>query len=207
MLDTGKTPEQLLAEAEAALKDVREQMAKLAAPKTVKAGAGRDREQHATPAMYMAAGQEGLEEATAFVREKGLVTLPAQRESAGDRDAGVHARHLRWRVQCGAGAGAAAGRVLLDHAHSEGLAQGAHRIEAARIQPLRPDGDDHSRGHARPLRADSNTPTTWSPSRGACCAASIGNAPYVEGWAFYTQQMMSDEGLHEQQQGTAADAS
>ena len=39
-LVSGKTPEQVLAEAEAALKDIRDQMAKLAAPQTVRAGFG-----------------------------------------------------------------------------------------------------------------------------------------------------------------------
>jgi uncharacterized protein (DUF885 family) len=77
-LVTGKTPEQLLAEAEADLKTTREAMEKLAAPKTVKAALDEIAKQHATPATYMPQAKKALEQATAFVKEKGLLTLPTR---------------------------------------------------------------------------------------------------------------------------------
>ena len=77
-LVTGKTPEQLLAEAEADLKITREAMEKLAAPKTVKEALDEIAKQHATPATYMAQAKKALEQATAFVKEKGLLTLPTR---------------------------------------------------------------------------------------------------------------------------------
>ena len=58
--------------------------------------------------------------------------LAAARQPAGDRDAGVHARHLcGGRVCARAGLGAATGRLLLDHAHSYGLGEVARRIQAS----------------------------------------------------------------------------
>ncbi|HEV2688798.1 MAG TPA: DUF885 family protein, partial [Bryobacteraceae bacterium] len=52
-LASGKTPEQVLAEAEAALKSVREDMAKLAAPRSIKEVLDKIAQQHATPETYM----------------------------------------------------------------------------------------------------------------------------------------------------------
>ncbi len=74
VLSTGKTPEQLLSEAEADLQATRAEMAKLAAPKTVKQALDQIAQKHATPETIMAAARKTLEQATAFVREKGLVT-------------------------------------------------------------------------------------------------------------------------------------
>ncbi len=47
----------------------------------------------------------------------------------------------------------------------------------------------------RAIMSSSNSPTLWSRSRAASLRSIYGNGPYVEGWAFYTQQMMSDEGF------------
>ncbi len=78
VLAIGKTPEQLLAEAEADFKAVRTTMEKLAAPKTVPQALAEIAEQHATPATYIDSARAILAEATAFVREKDLLTLPAR---------------------------------------------------------------------------------------------------------------------------------
>ena len=74
----GKTPEQLLAEAEADFKTVRATMEKLAAPKSVPQALAEIASHHATPATYMDKARETLAEATTFVKEKDLVTLPAR---------------------------------------------------------------------------------------------------------------------------------
>jgi len=76
ILATGKTPEQLLAEAEAALKATRDELDMLARPKTAKQALDDVAKQHATPESYMADAKQALAQATAFVKEKGLLTLP-----------------------------------------------------------------------------------------------------------------------------------
>jgi uncharacterized protein (DUF885 family) len=76
VLATDKTPEQLLAEAEKDLEATRMEMAMLAAPRTVKDALDRIAKQHATPATYMEEARRTLEQATVFIREEGLVTLP-----------------------------------------------------------------------------------------------------------------------------------
>ena len=76
VLVTGKAPEQLLAEAEADLQATRQEMEKVAAPKTVKQALDAIANQHATPETYIPEAKKALEQTTAFVREKALVTLP-----------------------------------------------------------------------------------------------------------------------------------
>ncbi len=135
VLETGKTPETLLAEAEADLVKTRAEIARLAAPKTVEQALADVARRHASPETFIPAARQALVSATAFVKAKDLLTLPAAREPAGHRDAGVHARLVRRRgVQSGAGVGAAAGGVLLGDADSGHLAAGAHRLEIAGVQ-------------------------------------------------------------------------
>ena len=76
MLATDATPEQLLADAEHELQATRMEMATLAAPRTVKQTLDEIATNHATPDTYMAEARQTLEQATMFVREKQLVTLP-----------------------------------------------------------------------------------------------------------------------------------
>jgi uncharacterized protein (DUF885 family) len=75
-LATGKTPENLLAEAEADLIKVRAEIARLAAPKTVEQALADVARQHAEAANFIAAAKQELATATAFVKAKDLVTLP-----------------------------------------------------------------------------------------------------------------------------------
>ena len=76
VLATGKTPEALLAEAEADLTQVRAEIARLAAPKTVEQALADVARQHATVATYMQSAKQALVSATAFVKSKNLLTLP-----------------------------------------------------------------------------------------------------------------------------------
>ncbi len=78
VLASGRTPEDLLAAAESDLKTVRAEMAKLAAPKTVEQALADVASQHPTPDTYIATAQQELAQATAFVKEKDLLTLPAR---------------------------------------------------------------------------------------------------------------------------------
>ena len=102
-------------------------------------------EKHSTPASYMDDARKDLDEARAFAQAKNLLTLPEGWQSAGDSDAGVRARHLRCRrIQSGARARTATGRILLDHADPAGLAEGARGIETPRIQFLQPEAPGDS---------------------------------------------------------------
>lgn len=76
-LETDRTPEQVLADAENALKQIREEMAGLAKPLTVEAALDRIAEKHSTPKTYMADARQDLKDITAFVQEKKLLTLPS----------------------------------------------------------------------------------------------------------------------------------
>jgi len=78
VLGIAKTPEQLLTDAEADVKRVRGEMAKLAAPQTVEQALADAAAKHATPGTYIARAKETLAQATAFVREKDLLTLPSR---------------------------------------------------------------------------------------------------------------------------------
>ncbi len=75
-LATDKTPETLLAEADSGLRRIRDEMAALSAPKSVEQAMDEIAQKHATPDTYIAEAKKTLAEATAFVREKGLITLP-----------------------------------------------------------------------------------------------------------------------------------
>src|ERR1700736_4861651 len=76
VLATGKTPEALLAEAEADLVKARAEIARLAAPKTVEQALADVARQHATAATFMTSARQALVAATAFVKSKDLLTLP-----------------------------------------------------------------------------------------------------------------------------------
>ena len=73
----GKTPLELLTEAEADLQKIRDEMGKLAAPKSIREALADAAAQHPTPDTYIPRAKETLVEATAFVRQKDLMTLPA----------------------------------------------------------------------------------------------------------------------------------
>jgi len=76
VLATGKTPETLLAEAEADLVKVRAEIARLAAPKTVEQALADVARQHAMASTFIASAKQALATATAFVKSKDLLTLP-----------------------------------------------------------------------------------------------------------------------------------
>ncbi len=86
-LVSGKKPEQVLAEAEAALKDVREQMAKLAAPLSVKAALDKIAQQHTTPANYMDQAKKDLDGSHEFRSRKTSGHAIRHIQSASDSDA------------------------------------------------------------------------------------------------------------------------
>jgi len=193
-LASGKTPEQVLAEAEAALKSVREDMAKLAAPRSVKDALDKIAQQHATPEAYMDQARKTLEEATKFVREKHLVTLPPRSNlqviATPEFMRGIYA-------VAGFNAAPALEPQLgafywvtpipsnwpKDRIESKLREYNYYGLQEITIHEAMP-------GHYVQLEiANDLEPKTRRVLRNI-----YGNGPYVEGWAVYAQQLMSDEG-------------
>ena len=137
VLATGKTPEALLAEAEADLTQVRAEIARLAAPKTVEQALADVARQHATVASYMPSAKQALVSATAFVKSKDLLTLPP------NANLEVIETPVFMRGIYGVGGFNPApalepklGAFFWVTPIPGHLAAGAHRFEAARIQRL-----------------------------------------------------------------------
>ena len=196
-LATGKTPDQLLAEAEADLKTTRQDMAKLAAPKTVKQALDDVARQHATPDTYMAEAKRTLEQATAFVREKQLVTLPRRANLQV-----IETPEFMRGIYSVAGFNAAPplepelGAFYWvtpipptwpkDRVESKLREYNHFGLQHITIHEAMP-------GHYVQLEyANDVLPTSRRLLRNI-----LGNGPYVEGWAVYVQQVMTDEGYLE----------
>ncbi len=76
VLQTDKSPEEMLSLAELKLARLREEMAALGKPLTVAAALDKIANKHATPETYLSQARADLAEATQFVREKKLLTMP-----------------------------------------------------------------------------------------------------------------------------------
>ena len=194
-LVSGKTPEQVLAEAEAALKNIRDEMAKLAAPRSVKEALDKIAQQQATPATYMDQARKDLDEATAFVREKHLVTLPNRSNLQV-----IPTPEFMRGVYSVAGFNAAPAlepqlgafywvtpiptdwpKERIESKLREYNRYGMMQITIHEAMP----------GHYVQLEIGNNL----DPKSRRLLRNIFGNGPYVEGWATYTQQLMSDEGF------------
>ena len=194
VLATGKTPKQLLAEAEADLKTTRAEMEKLAAPKTVKQALDEIARQQATPDTYIADAKKALDEATAFVRDKGLLTLPAR----ANLQVIETPEFMRGIYAVGGFNPAPALEPRLgaffwitpipktwpkEQIDSKLREYNHYGIEELTIHEAMP-------GHYVQFEyANDVQPLSRRLLRNV-----FSNGPYVEGWAVYTQQMMSDEG-------------
>jgi len=201
VLASGLTPEQLLAAAETDLKTVRADMAKLSAPQTVKQALDAAARQHTTRENYMAAAKQMLAQATAFVKQKDLLTLPArsnlQVTETPEFLRGIYgvggfnpAPPLEpqlgayyWITPIAPSWSAARAESKLREYNDFGLqeltiheAMPGHYVQfeyANDVQPV-------SRRLLRTL---------------------FSNTPYVEGWGVYAQQLMSDEGYLDNSKG------
>jgi uncharacterized protein (DUF885 family) len=194
VLAIGKTPEQLLGEAEADLQATRAEMAKLAAPKTIKQALDHIAEQHATPDSYMSEAKKTLEQATAFVREKGLVTLPARANlqvietpqfmrgiyAVGGFDA---APPLEPQLGAFYWITPIPKNWPRDRIESKLREYNNYGLQELTIHEAMP-------GHYVQLEYANNL----QPETRRLLRSVFSNTPYVEGWAFYAQQMMSEEG-------------
>ena len=191
---TGRTPEQLLADAEADLKATRDAMAKLAAPQTVEQALAEVAKHHATPATYMAKARETLAQATAFVKEKDLVTLPPRGNLQVIETPefmrgiyGVAGFNPAPALQPELGAFYWVTPIPKDwpkeRVDSKLREYNDFGIQEITIHEAMP-------GHYVQLE----TANDVQPLSRRLLRNLFGNGPYVEGYAFYTQQMMDEAG-------------
>jgi len=194
-LIAGKTPEQVLAEAESALKETRDQMAKLAAPRSIREALDALASQHTTPDHFMEQAGKDLELATAFVRQKQLVTFPSRNNLqviptpefmrgtysvAGFNPAPAFEPQLGafyWVTPIPADWPKQRVESKLREYNRYGMMQ----ITIHEAMP----------GHYVQFEVADNL----EPKSRRALRNIYGNVPYVEGWALYTQQMMSEEGF------------
>jgi uncharacterized protein (DUF885 family) len=193
-LVAGKTPEQVLSEAEAALKDTREKMAKLAAPRSVREALDEIAKQHTTPDAFMDEAQKDLTEATAFIREKHLVTLPVRNNLQV-----IPTPEFMRGIYGVAGFNPAPAlepqlgafywvtpipkdwpQAQIDSKLREYNRFGLMEITIHEAMP----------GHYVQFEVADNL----EPKSRRALRNIYGNGAYVEGWAFYTQQLMSEQG-------------
>jgi len=194
VLVTGKTPEQLLAEAEADLKTTRQEMEKVAAPKTVKDALDEIAKQHATPDTYMAEAKKALQQATSFVREKDLLTLPPRSNLAV-----IETPQFMRGIYAVGGFNAAPplqpelGAFYWitpipktwpkDRIESKLREYNNYGLQHLTIHEAMP-------GHYVQLEYANDV----QPKARRLLRNIFGNGPYIEGWAVYTQQLMTDQG-------------
>ena len=194
VLATDKTPEQLLAEAEKDLQATRMEMAALAAPRSVKQALDGIATHHATPDTYMAEARKTLEQATAFVKEKGLVTLPP-RSNLQVIDTPEFMRGIY-----GVGGFNSAPPLQPELGAFYWVTPIPKTWPKERIESKLREYNDYGMqqltiheampGHyVQQEWANELQPTSRRVLRSV-----FANTPYVEGWGMYTQQLMSEEG-------------
>jgi uncharacterized protein (DUF885 family) len=193
-LATGKTPEQLLNEAEADLVKTRAQMEKLAAPKTLEQALNEVASQHATAATYMASAQQTLDSATAFVKQKDLLTL------ASTENLHVIETPAFMRGVYGVGGFNAAPTLEPNLGAFYWVTPIPSSWPQARVDSKLREYNNSGMQHLTVHEAmpghyvqaeygNAITPRSRRLLRGV-----FGNGPYIEGWAVYAQQMMAEQG-------------
>src|SRR5215468_89404 len=196
-LVTGKSPEQLLSEAEADLKTTRQEMEKLAAPKTVKEALADIAKQHATPETFMDQAKKALAEATAFVRQKDLLTLPPR----SNLEVIPTPEFMRGIYAVGGFNPAPPLQPELgafywitpipkswpkDRIESKLREYNDYGLQHLTIHEAMP-------GHYVQLEYANDV----QPKSRRLLRNVFGNGPYIEGWAVYAQQLMTDQGYPE----------
>ncbi len=194
-LVAGKTPEEVLSEAEAALKETRQQMTKLAAPHSIREALDAIAKQHTTPEHFMDEARKGLEVATEFVRQKHLVTFPSRSNlqviptpefMRGTYGVAGFNPAPAFEPQLGAFYWVTPipsdwPKVRIESKLREYNRFGLMQITIHEAMP----------GHYVQFEVADNL----EPKSRRALRNIYGNVPYVEGWALYTQQMMAEEGF------------
>ena len=194
VLATDKTPEQLLAEAEADLQATRMEMATIAAPRSVKQALDEIATHHATPDTYMDQARKTLEQATAFVREKTLVSLPTRSNLQ------VIETPEFMRGIYGVGGFNSAPPLQPELGAFYWVTPIPKTWPKARIESKLREYNDYG---MQQLTIHEAMPGHWlqqemanevHPTSRRVLRSVFANTPYVEGWGMYSQQLMSEEG-------------
>jgi uncharacterized protein (DUF885 family) len=193
-LEVDKTPSQVLQEAEAELKATQDKMAKLAAPLSIREALDKIARDHTTPDNYLAEARKDLAEATEFVRAKNLVPLPDSKNlqvietpefMRGIYGVGGFAPAPALEPQLGAfyWVTPIPKNWPKERVESKLREYNTYGLQHLTVHEAMP-------GHYVQFEyADRVNPLSRRLLR-----TIYGNTPYVEGWAFYTQEMMADEG-------------
>ncbi len=190
----GETPAQTLADAEAEMERIRGEMARMAAPKTIKEALDEIAQQHPKREDYFKEAKRDLERATQFVEARGLVPLPS----------GETLRVIPTPV-------------FMRGIYGVGGFNPAPALEPSLggfywITPIPADWPvdraesklrEYNRYGLEHLTIHEAMPGHWvqfeyanriEPRGRRLLRALFGSGPYVEGWAVYTQQMLTEQG-------------
>jgi uncharacterized protein (DUF885 family) len=194
VLATGKTPEALLAEAEADLVKVRAEIARLAAPKAVDEALADVARQHAMASTFIPSAKQALIAATAFVKAKDLVTLPPN----ANLEVIETPVFMRGLYAVGGFNPAPAlepklGAFFWVTPIPSTWPQA--RIDS-KLREYNESGVQHLTVHeAMPGHYVQGEYANEIQPRSRRLLRNIyGNGPYVEGWAVYSQQLMAEQG-------------
>ena len=194
VLATGKTPEALLAEAEADLIKARTEIARLAAPKTVEQALADVARQHATAATFIPSAKQALIAATAFVKSKDLLTLPPNANLAVIETPvfmrGIYAvGGFNPAPALEPKLGAFFWVTPIPSAWPQS------RIDS-KLREYNESGMQHLTVHeAMPGHyVQGEYANEVQPRSRRLLRNIFGNGPYVEGWAVYSQQLMAEQG-------------
>jgi uncharacterized protein (DUF885 family) len=194
VLEVDKTPAEVLEEAEAELKATQEKMAKLAAPLSIREALDKIARDHTTPENYLADARKDLLEATDFVRSKSLVPLPDTKNLTVIETP----EFMRGIYGVGGFNPAPALEPQLGAFYwVTPIPKGwpKERVES-KLREYNTYGLQHLTVHeAMPGHyVQFEYANRVEPQSRRLLRNIYGNTPYVEGWAFYTQEMMADEG-------------
>jgi uncharacterized protein (DUF885 family) len=193
-LATGKTPEALLAEAEADLVKVRAEIARLAAPKTVEEALADVARQHATAATFMPSAKQALANATAFVKAKDLLTLPPN----ANLEVIETPVFLRGLYSVGGFNPAPALEPKLGAFFWVTPIPGdwAQTRVDSKLREYNASGVQHLTVHeAMPGHyVQAEYANEVQPRSRRLLRNIFGNGPYIEGWAVYSQQLLAEQG-------------
>jgi len=194
VLATGKTPEALLAEAEADLVKARTEIARLAAPKTVEQALADVALQHATAATFMPSAKQALVAATAFVKSKDLLTLPPN-ANLEVIETPVFMRGL-YSVGGFNPAPALEPKLGAFFWVTPIPSEWPQSRVDSKLREYNDSGMQHLTVHeAMPGHyVQGEYANEIQPRSRRLLRNIFGNGPYVEGWAVYSQQLMAEQG-------------
>ncbi len=194
VIANGETPAQTLADAEAEMERIRGEMARMAAPKTIEEALDEIAQQHPKREDYFNEAKRDLERATQFVEARGLVPLPS----------GETLRVIPTPV-------------FMRGIYGVGGFNPAPALEPSLggfywITPIPADWPadrvesklrEYNRYGLEHLTIHEAMPGHWvqfeyanriEPRGRRLLRGLYGSGPYVEGWAVYTQQLLTEQG-------------